>query len=83
MPAGHNGASVRALLVAALLSYIPLAVLMVLAFALHPRPLPRQTGYAVDFVWNDAVSLLRRHHEALRNRALALDRSTSGSNAQG
>ena len=59
------------LLVGALIAYAPLAILMVLA--LRPRPLPRETGYAVDCEWSEVASLHRRHQKALRERAQQLD----------
>jgi hypothetical protein len=60
-------------LVSALIVYVLLAILMFIA--LRPRPLPRQTGYAVRYTWSDVASLHRRYHQALLERAEELDRT--------
>jgi hypothetical protein len=62
------------LIVGVLVAYAPLAILM--ALALRPRPLPRETGYAVDRVWSEVASLHRRHQKALHERAQQLDDAT-------
>jgi hypothetical protein len=64
----------RVLLMAALAVYLLLALIMVLV--LRPRPLSRDSGYAVKWVWKDTVSLHRRHQEALLNRVRELDALT-------
>jgi hypothetical protein len=65
----------KALLICALFFYLILALLMILA--LRPRPLPRETGYAVEWVWNDKASLHRWHQCALLKRVRQLDTITT------
>jgi hypothetical protein len=64
----------KALLIMALFFYLILAVLMILA--LRPRPLPRDSGYAVEWVWMDRASLHRWHQCAQLERVRKLDTVT-------
>jgi hypothetical protein len=64
----------KGLLIVAFGVYVILALLMVLA--LRPRPLRRDTGYAVDWVWTDKDSLHRKYQEEVRDRVKELDRIT-------
>jgi hypothetical protein len=64
----------RELFIGALVVYVILAALMVLA--LRPRPLSRDTGYAVDWLWKDTISLHRRHQIEVCNRVKELDGMT-------